>query len=168
VSARGTTGWQLLMAEAQQPAISPDGQWIAYVSTVRAARAGLIQVYIARLPGLGDARQVSVSTEPAHQPTWSADGRSLFFLEGMPATVVLRVSVEASESGAPVIGTPERWLSFPYWSRPDTNRVFDLSPDGQRILAISSSDQANGRPVASRINIVQNWVEELKRLVPTP
>ena len=159
--------WRPLVDSAQQPEISPDGRWIAYSSTIASARSGLIQVYVARLPGLDDERQVSVSAEPSHQPTWSPDGRSLFYLEGMPATVVRRVTVEANESGAPVIGTPERWVDYPYWSRPATDRVFDISSDGQRILAISSPGQAGGRPVAPRINIVQHWTEELKRLVPT-
>ncbi len=40
---------------------------------------------------------------------------------------------------------------------------YDISPDGQRFLMIKGDE---GQP--GQINVVQNWFEELKRLVPTP
>ena len=46
-------------------------------------------------------------------------------------------------------------------------RTYDVSPDGQRFLMIKAgggSDQAAAPP---SIIVVQNWFEELKRLVPT-
>jgi hypothetical protein len=45
------------------------------------------------------------------------------------------------------------------------NRAFDVSPNGQRFLMIKNA-QTTDTP-ASTIVIVQNWLEELKRLVPT-
>ena len=41
--------------------------------------------------------------------------------------------------------------------------VFDVSPDGQRFLMVSTGDYQ--RP--NRLNLVLNWHEELERLVPT-
>ena len=38
---------------------------------------------------------------------------------------------------------------------------YDVSPDGQRFVMVKD-DAASGR-----LNIVLNWLEELKRLVPT-
>jgi len=43
---------------------------------------------------------------------------------------------------------------------------YDISPDGQRFLMIKAADEEEGQP--GQINVVQNWFEELKRLVPTP
>ena len=37
---------------------------------------------------------------------------------------------------------------------------YDVTPDGERFLMVENSDDF-------RIVIVQNWIEELKRLVPT-
>ena len=43
-------------------------------------------------------------------------------------------------------------------------RYYDISPDGQRFLMIKES---SGEDSATQINVVLNWFEELKRLVPT-
>ena len=40
---------------------------------------------------------------------------------------------------------------------------YDLSPDGQRFLMLAPV----GTGGATQINVVLNWTEELKRLVPT-
>ena len=45
--------------------------------------------------------------------------------------------------------------SFPY---------YDVSPDGQRFLMLEPVVSQTG---ATQINVVLNWFEELKRLVPT-
>ncbi len=42
---------------------------------------------------------------------------------------------------------------------------YDISPDGQRFLMIKEADEEEGQP--DQINVVLNWFEELKRLVPT-
>jgi len=43
-----------------------------------------------------------------------------------------------------------------------TNRQYDISPDGQRFLMIKAVEGSTGQ-----INVILNWFEELKRLVPT-
>ena len=40
---------------------------------------------------------------------------------------------------------------------------YDIFPDGQRFLMIKAVGGSTGQ-----INVVLNWFEELKRLVPTP
>jgi hypothetical protein len=42
-------------------------------------------------------------------------------------------------------------------------RNYDVSPDGQRFLVLKD-DTADESP---NVIVVENWVEELKRLVPT-
>jgi len=42
---------------------------------------------------------------------------------------------------------------------------FDVSPDGERFLMLKSVTQEQAAP--TQINVVLNWTEELKRLVPT-
>ncbi len=50
----------------------------------------------------------------------------------------------------------------PYVSSTEVNDgLFDVSPDGQRFLMIPKVGSAQGQVV-----VVQNWVEELTRLVP--
>ena len=47
------------------------------------------------------------------------------------------------------------------------NRPYDLAPD-ERFLIIRSGQADAGVGTASNLILVQNWFEELKRLVPAP
>ncbi len=43
--------------------------------------------------------------------------------------------------------------------------MYDVAPEGQRFVRIKESEE---QQEAAQINVVLNWFEELKRLVPTP
>jgi len=45
-------------------------------------------------------------------------------------------------------------------------RSYDIAPDG-RFLIIGSDQADSGSGTPSNMIVVQNWFEELKRLVPT-
>ena len=62
-------------------------------------------------------------------------------------------------------GTPARLLGEGYFTVPGGNpgRTYDVSPDGQRFLMIKAGGANQAPP---QIVVVQNWLEELKRLVP--
>jgi hypothetical protein len=45
--------------------------------------------------------------------------------------------------------------------------MYDVSADGKRFLMIKETSVADEPPSSARIILVQNWFEELKRLVPT-
>ena len=48
-------------------------------------------------------------------------------------------------------------------------RVYDITPDGQRFLMIFPLGQTDSTESSTqRINVVQNWFEELKERVPLP
>ena len=49
-------------------------------------------------------------------------------------------------------------------------RNYDITPDGERFLAIFPTEEEAEPPAPERpqINIVQNWFEELKERVPVP
>ncbi len=64
------------------------------------------------------------------------------------------------EAGEPHVLFEGRYVhSTMGWGRAD----YDVSPDGQRFLMVKEDE----RSARTRIHIVQNWFEELKRLVPT-
>ena len=59
-------------------------------------------------------------------------------------------------------GVPERLFEGNYAPSTVGNRPFDILPDGSRFVLV--------RPLATDradLVVVQNWFEELKRLVPT-
>ncbi len=66
--------WREEMANLQQPAWSPDGQWVAFVSDVN----GKDQVWIARADG-SDAHPLTDESSAAGQPCWSRDGTRLVY-----------------------------------------------------------------------------------------
>ena len=157
--------WQPLIQtddDEQKPAISPDGRWIAY----QADYGGSSQIYVERFPDLGYRRQVSVGSSIHFNATWSRDGSALFYVRVSPLAV-MRASVGADASGAPVVGTAEVQFTHGFFNSPVTYRTWDLAPDADRILMIvGAGDVLIGEQESrDQIIITQNWVEELRRLV---
>ena len=60
------------------------------------------------------------------------------------------------------VAKPELLFDKRAWTFP-TNRNYDVTSDGRRFLMIMESEQV---AAANHLNIVVNWTEELKRLVP--
>jgi hypothetical protein len=51
-----------------------------------------------------------------------------------------------------------------YGAPPELAATYDVSPDGQRFLMIKPVTKT---PAPPNLIVIQNWTEELKRLVPT-
>jgi serine/threonine-protein kinase len=138
--------------------VSPDGRWLAYEST----SSGRLEVYVRPFPAVNDG-QWQVSTGGGAQALWSRNGRELFYVA--PDGSLMTVPVEPrSESWSG--GTPRRLLEPGYYRGNDVfvSRQYDVSPDGQRFLMIKEGGDDTG--TAQDIIVVQNWLEELTRLVP--
>jgi len=134
---------------------SPDGKWLAYVSDER----GRTQVYIRPYPGPGDKFLVSEERESGGEPVWSPDGTELFYRSGKRMMVVSVQTEPSFRAGRPEVlfeGSHRATI------RPLGFQYYDISPDGQRFLMIKQEQTVGGQ-----INVVLNWFEELKRLVPT-
>ena len=137
----------------ENPAISPNGRWIAYHST----ESGRSEVYVTPFPDV-DRNRWQVSVSGGHDPTWAASGRELFFV-GDNAMMSVDI-VDAGESLQ--FGQPEMLFAGDFvWSSSHA-RQYDVAPDGQRFLMMKPEE---GSP--QRIHVVLNWFEDLKRLVPT-
>ena len=140
--------------------VSPNGQWLAYESN----ESGRNEIYVRPFPNV-DADKQQVSTNGGTQPLWARNGQELFY-ESMGT--LMRVPVKTGATFER--GTPEKVFDAPYLVRPPggpLGRMYDVSADGQRFLMIKETSGADERPPSARIILVQNWFEELKRLVPT-
>ena len=61
-------------------------------------------------------------------------------------------------------GTPEHLFTGSY-PRGSLGRMYDIDPNGERFLMIKPATTEGG--AGNDVVLVQNWFEELKRLVPT-
>ena len=130
------------------PMFSPNGRWIAYESD----ESGQYQVYIRPFPSAEGKRQVS--TGGGNYPVWNPNGKELFYRNGDKMMVV-----DVETEGELVLGTPQM-----LFEKPSLLEEYDVAPDGQHFVMI---EEGESQPAPTQLILVQNWGEELKRLVPT-
>jgi serine/threonine-protein kinase len=143
----------------QNAEVSPDGRWLAYQSN----ESGRDEIYVRPFPNV-DGGKWQVSTDGGTRPLWSRDGRELFYYTA--ARGVIAVPIRAGTTFA--AGTAAVVFSGPAFAVPTLRRMYDVSTDARRFLMIKLAP-ATGERVDALVQlvIVQNWQEELKRLVPT-
>ena len=136
------------------PQVSPDGQWVAYVSN----QTGEPRVFVQPFPDGG--RVIPVSAGAGTEPVWSRDRTQLFFRDDTQMMVV-QVQLEPTFAAE----RPEVLFEGPYDLDPILLGTpnYDSALDG-RFLMVTAGE---GVP-APQINVVLNWFDELQRLVPTP
>jgi serine/threonine-protein kinase len=135
------------------PQFSPDGNWVSYVST----KEGRPDVYVAPYPGPGG--QHPISSDGGTEPVWR--GREIFYRVG---DKLMAVHVETAPSFS--VGKAQKLFEGHYLPNADgfARPNYDVSPNGQHFLMVKPAGEP-GR--ATQIEVVLNWTEELKRLVPT-
>ena len=143
--------------EEDQPAVSPDGRFIAYISD----ESGQGEIYVRPYPDV-DSGKWQVSTDGGIYPRWSADGSRLFFVTG-DGIDFMEAVIETEPSFSRQ--TPTALFRFASAGFP----AYAVSADGERflMLKLGATDDAAANTAESRVIIVENWIEELKRLVPT-
>ena len=139
--------------------ISPDGRWLAYDSN----DSGPAQIFVRPFPDSTEGR-TQVSTKGGSRPVWARSGRELFYLG--PDDTLMSVSVAPGAAWS--AGTPTRVVQRPYFAGPATTapRPYDVSPDNQRFLMLKQAGGLDQPPAPATVVVVQDWVEELKHLVP--
>jgi serine/threonine protein kinase/Tol biopolymer transport system component len=130
-----------------QPHVSPDGHWLAYISQ----ESGGWEVYVEPFGRRGE--RVRVSTGGGGQPRWRGDGKELFYLSLDRALMSVNVRAGATrvEVGLPTTLVPARDLQAVV-EGPDYSD-YSVSSDGQRIL-VKRPAEGGERP---RIHVLLNW-----------
>jgi Tol biopolymer transport system component len=143
--------------------MSPDGRWIAYHSNESGESQVYVQAYPAGVP------RYQISADGGISPVWRRDGREIFYVRqrALPAG---RGSGDVSIMAVPVaiapafrFGVPTELFTGPYAINQPA-RAYDVTPNGQSFLLIESQEPTPAR--ITHIGVVQNWFEELQRMVP--
>jgi Tol biopolymer transport system component len=132
-----------------EPQVSADGRWLAYVSGV----SGSPEVYIEPFRREGD--RVQVSSAGGGQPKWRADGRELFYTAPDGSVMAVEVRVQG-ESLAVSTSTRLFGLRGRYEQGTDD---FAPSGDGQRFL-VKVPVQESVRP---QLHVVTSWTSLLSQ-----
>ena len=124
---------------------SPDGHLIAYTSD----ESGMPEVYVAPFPGPGGKRQIS--KDGGSSPLWRADGSEIFYLDRDERLMVASVN----QRDGLTVGEVRPLFAI---QRGGQRRVYDVSPDGQRILVNAADEQTS-----SPFTVVVNWMAGLTK-----
>jgi len=125
---------------------SPDGKWIAYQSR----EGGRPEIYVQAYPGPGG--KTTISSGGGTNPRWSRSGE-LFYRSGEKMMAVEIQTTPVLRTGTPKLLFERRF-----------SNGYDVTRDGKRFLMVKTSDV---RPAATnQLNVVVNWIEELKQRVP--
>jgi hypothetical protein len=109
-----------------------------------------------------DSGRWPVSAAGGTRPAWLRDGTEIFYLDAR--NFLTAVAVEHRGS-ALSIGRPEVVIEKAYVNE-FSHRAYDVASDGRRFVMIKAAAPATSAS-AGRIVLVQNWLDELRRLAPT-
>src|SRR5262249_52860857 len=160
-SGRNFDVWALPMTGERQPfavlatpydedsaVFSPDGRWIAYTST----ESGSAQIHLQPLPATGFKVQLSI--DGGAWPTWSGDGRTIFY-----STLNRIWSVGVATSAGTLRADPPR----PLFTRPFFGSGFGgfaVDRSGDRFLLVVPARQESD---PASVKVVLNWPALLSR-----
>jgi Tol biopolymer transport system component len=140
----------------EEPAFSPDGRWIAYIS----AESGNAQIYVRPFPGPGGKWQIS--TGGGRFPKWSRNGKELFYRTEDSRIMVATYSASGDSFRA---DKPRAWSPGQFTNFQGGISNFDLHPDGKRFAVLRSHNTEQPSAV-NKIDFIFNFFDELRQRVP--
>ena len=130
--------------------VARDGRWISYASN----ESGRFQVYDEPIHG---GARYPISTDGGEQAVWSPKGDELFYrIDDRMMAVTVTTTGTSFIAGRPHLLFRGRYVSTDLPS-------YDVTRDGKRFLMVRPSDD---EVRTAEISVAENWLTELKRLVP--
>ena len=140
----------------QDPALSPDGRWLAYTSN----ETGRNEVYVRPFPNV-DSTRVRVSADGGYAPLWAHSGSELFFADRQGGSLIA-AEVETDQE----FRVLQRETLFALGAEFAVIAGFDgydIGPDDERFLMLRLSSGGDSG-AGTRFILVENWFEELRQL----
>ena len=111
-----------------------------------------------------------ISAAGGAYPVWSRAARQLLYAtsEGRIMVVDYTVEGDSFHNSKPRLWTDKQigtiWGNTPFGQ--GGGRLFDLTPDGRRIIAWEPQEQPKEPKVNLHVTMLLNWFDELRRRVP--
>jgi Tol biopolymer transport system component/tRNA A-37 threonylcarbamoyl transferase component Bud32 len=122
---------------------SPDGRWIAYMSD----ESGRGEIYVRPFPSGSGKWQVSANG--GDFPMWRGNGKQIVY--GQPSGPLMAVDVDG-KTDAFVVGSAHKLFDLA------RARVLDMTPDGTRFLAFTSTGALDTPP----LTLVTRWNKDIR------
>ncbi len=131
--------------------ISPDGRFITYGSN----EIGRLEAFVSSYPDLAGKWQIS--TSGGRDPTWSPDGRAIYFISNQGKMMATPVQTNPAFS----LGHTRELFDVTRMVIPnDPTPNWDISPDGKRFIMIRNTGFNSS---TTKFNVILNWGAELDR-----
>jgi serine/threonine-protein kinase len=143
----------------RNPAIDPNGRFVAYNSD----DSGRAEVYVRPFPDVG-VRKWQVSIDGGASPVWTRGGSELVYRDSLGR--MMAVSVRRNGDDLLDFSTPSPLFSFGRGGGRGEARGFDVTADGERFLFFVEEAAAVESGTGAELILIQNWADELTRLVP--
>ena len=136
------------------PMFSPDGRWIAYLSS----ESGRTESYIRPFPGPGGKWQLSPNG--GDDVTWSRVANEIFFAAPDNRIMVAGYTVQGDSF---TVDKPRVWSEGRFATRPRTpSRDLDFHPDGKRVALAPGTTREASRQ--DKVVLVFNFFDEVRRV----
>jgi serine/threonine protein kinase len=136
-------------AHVVAPRIAPHGRLIAYQIAFGFSDAA---VFVRPFPGVGPSIRVSPGSGVA--PSWSPDGRELYYYDERSGLMAVRINQDASSLSAPTVAVSLSTLRSVAPTFAGTF-VYDPTPDGMAFFGSVT------RPEPVNLTIIMNWMRLL-------
>jgi TolB protein len=127
-------------ADESSPRVSPDGQWLAYVTN----ESGRTEVYVRSLQASGAGRRVSI--DGGLEPVWAPSGRELYFREGRR---LMAVPIVKGEVGS----RPRELFAGDFIPGTSDSPNYDVLPDGRFVMVQRPPDAAT----QASVQVLMDW-----------
>ena len=131
------------------PALSPDGNFIAYSSD----ETGRYEIYVSTFPEIKFKHLLSIAG--GTEPVWSKDGKALYYRNNYN---MMKVPIEIKPNfnpGKPILLFEKKFNMGTYGIN------YDISPDGDHFLMVKI--ELPKQESLNDIKIIQNFFEEVER-----